>query len=42
MGSAMVPDKYTWVFGAVLFLPVLLVVAWAGWAVLTTLFRGLR
>jgi hypothetical protein len=42
MGSAMVPDRFVWVFGAVLLLPVALVVAWACWAVLTTLFRGLR
>ena len=42
MLAPVVPDRFGWIVGAVMLLPLVLVVAFAAWAALTTIFRGLR
>lgn len=42
MLAPVVPDRFGWLVGAIMLLPVILVVAFAGWAVLATVLRGLR
>ncbi len=42
MLAPVVPDRFGWIVGVIMLLPVILVAAFVGWAVLATLFRGLR
>ncbi len=42
MIAPVVPDRFRWFVGAIMLLPVIMIVAFVGWAVLTTLLRGLR
>ncbi len=42
MIAPVAPDRFGWLVGAIMLLPVIIVAAFVGWAVLTTLLRGLR
>lgn len=42
MVAPVVQGHLGWIVGAIILLPGILIAAFAAWAVLTTLFRGLR
>ena len=42
MIAPMVPDRFGWLVGAIMLLPVIMVAEFVGWAVVTTLLGGLK